>query len=95
MLNPFVTLVSNILQLYLLCVIAWTILSTLVSFKIINEYQPIVRKVMFALDRLCEPALRPIQKIMPNLGGLDISPIVLILLINFLQSALYQYLYNL
>ena len=95
MLNPFVNLLSNILQLYLMCVIAWTILSTLVSFKIINAYQPFVRKIMFALDRLCEPALRPIQKIIPNLGGLDISPIILILLINFLQSALYTYFYNL
>lgn len=95
MLNPFVTLFNNILQLYMVCVIAWTVVSTLVSFKILNEYQPIVRKLMFALDRLCEPVLAQIRKYIPNLGGLDVSPIILILLINFLQNVLRQYLYNL
>jgi YggT family protein len=95
MLNPFVILINSALQIYLVCLIVWTILATLVSFKIVNGYQPFVRRVMFALDRLCEPALKPIRKFMPDLGGLDVSPIVLILLINFAQNALMTYLYNL
>lgn len=95
MLNPFVILLDNILQLYMVVIIAWTILATLVSFKIVNAYQPVVKKILYALDRLCEPALRPIQKIMPDLGGFDLSPIVLILLINFMQHVLFQYFYNL
>lgn len=93
MLMPFINLINNILQLYLICVIAWTILSTLVSFKIINAYQPLVRRIMFALDKLCEPTLRPIQKLLyktiGDLGGIDISPIILILLINFAQGMLH------
>ena len=95
MLNPFIELINTALQLYLIGLIAWTIISTLVSFKIINGYQPLVRKILTTLDRLYEPALRRIRKYLPDLGGLDISPIILILLINFVQSALMRYFYNL
>ena len=94
MLNPFVHLISSVLSLYLYCLIAWAIVETLVYFKIINAYQPVVQKIRFALGRLCEPALKPIRRYMPNLGGLDLSPIALILLINFLQEVLYRYFYN-
>lgn len=90
MLIPFIDLLSNLLQLYLVCVIVWTIISTLAAFKIINAYQPVVSKVLHALDRLCEPALKPIRKFMPDLGGFDISPVILILLINFAQGMLYR-----
>jgi YggT family protein len=94
MLNPFVELLSAILQIYMVCIIAWAIISTLISFKIINGYQPLVRKLMQILDKICEPVFKPIRRFMPDLGGLDISPIVVILLINFLQHALYTYFWN-
>jgi YggT family protein len=94
MLNPFIDLVATLVHLYLVCVIAWAVVSTLISFKIINGYQPLVERIMYALDRLVQPAVRPIRKYMPDLGGLDISPIVLIVLLNFLHSALYTYFYN-
>lgn len=95
MLNPFIDLIASIIHLYLICVIVWAIVSTLISFRIINGYQPLVQRIMYALERLVQPALKPIRKYMPDLGGLDISPIVLILLLNFLTSALYAYFYNL
>lgn len=95
MLNPFVDLIAAVIRLYLICVIAWAVIGTLISFKIINGYQPLVHKIMFALNRLVHPAIHPIQKIMPDLGGIDLSPIILILLLNFFSSALYTYLYNL
>ncbi len=94
MLNPFVNLLSAILQLYMVCIIAWTIISTLISFKIINAYQPFVKKLMLALDKMCEPVLAPVRKRLPDLGGFDISPIIIILLINFLDHCLYQYFWN-
>ncbi|MDE3016730.1 MAG: YggT family protein [Pseudomonadota bacterium] len=94
MLNPFIDLLAELIHLYMLCVIAWTVVVTLISFKIINAYQPVVQRVMYALNRLCEPALRPIQKILPDLGGIDISPIILLLLLNFVRSALYTYFYS-
>lgn len=90
MLSPFIDLLVSILQLYLICIIAWTILTTLISFKIINAYQPLVQRLSYALNKLCEPSMRPIRKYMPDLGGLDISPIVVILLIQFLQNVLHK-----
>jgi|CXWL01.1.fsa_nt_gi YggT family protein len=90
MLYPVVNLINSILQIYLVIIIAWTILSTLISFKIVNSYQPFVQRLMIVLDKLCLPVLRPIQKKLPDLGGFDISPIVVILLIAFLQDVLLQ-----
>jgi YggT family protein len=95
MLDPFVTLVSNILQLYSWCIIIWAILEVLVSFKVVNPFQPAVQKIRYALNRLTEPALRPIRKFLPDLGGIDISPIILLLLISFTQDALHKYFYGL
>jgi YggT family protein len=69
-------------------------MATLVSFKILNKSQPVVWKVMDVLNRLIEPALNPIRKVLPDLGGVDISPILLILLLNFAREALYTYFYN-
>jgi len=94
MLNPFVNLIGEILYLYSLCLIIWVIMATLVSFKILNKSQPVVWKVMDVLNRLIEPALNPIRKVLPDLGGVDISPILLILLLNFAREALYTYFYN-
>ena len=94
MLNPFIDLLAEILHLYMLCIIAWVILATLISFKVVNAYQPVVQKLMYTLNRLVDPALRPIQKLLPDLGGVDISPVILILLLNFAHNALYTYFYN-
>ena len=94
MLNPFIDLLASLIHLYKLCVLIWMILITLVSFKVINAYQPVVRKIMYALSRLVEPALRPIKKILPDLGGIDISPVILWLLLDFATEALYKYFYN-
>ena len=95
MLNPFIDLIASILQLYWWCIIIWTVLEMLISFKMVNAFQPAIQKIRCALNRLCEPAARPIRKYMPDLGGIDISPVILLLLINFAQNALYRYFYNL
>lgn len=94
MLNPFIDLIGAVIHLYLICVIAWAVIGMLISFKIINAYQPLVQRIMYALDRLVQPAVRPIQKFMPDLGGIDLSPIILILLLNFANNALYTYFYK-
>lgn len=90
MIYPFIHLINSILQIYIVVIIAWTILSTLISFRIVNSYQPLVQRLMIVLDKLCLPLLRPIQKKLPDLGGFDLSPVVLILLITFLQDLLFQ-----
>lgn len=94
MLNPFITLLAHIIDLYIICILAWTVLSMLIGFKIVNGYQPLVRKVMRVLDQLCEPVLRRIRSILPPIAGLDFSPLVLLLLLDFTRNALFTYFYN-
>lgn len=93
-LNPFIDLFATVISLYSWILIIHIILSWLVSFNIINPYQPFVKKVQYALFRLTEPLLKPVRKYMPDLGGLDISPIVVFLVLGFLKNALYTYLYS-
>ena len=70
----------------LLRVLTWiiiiqAILSWLVAFNVINTYNDFVRSLLNALDRLTEPLYRPIRRILPDFGGIDFSPLVLLLLI--------------
>lgn len=93
--NPFVELISTVIQLYTYVLWAWLILSWLISFQIVNRHQPTVQKINFALFRLTDPPLRRIRKYMPDLGTIDISPIVLILLLNFLDRTFIYYSFRL
>lgn len=95
MLDPFIDLIADFIYLYMIVLIVWTVLYTLIAFNIVNARQQLVSRIMYALDRLCLPVLRPVQKLLPDLGGIDISPIVVLLLLNFLRRALYTYFYGL
>ncbi len=94
MINPLIELIVTLINLYNYVLIAWLILSWLISFGIVNRYQPAVQKINFALFKLTDPLLRPIRKYMPDLGGIDISPIVLILAMNFIEKTLIYYAYR-
>jgi len=80
------------LQLYTYLIIASAILSWLVAFNVVNTRNDFVRSIWNFLDAVTEPVLRPIRNILPNLGGVDISPIILILLIIFIQNLIIDYL---
>ncbi len=80
------------LQLYTYLIIASAILSWLVAFNVVNTRNEVVRSIWNFLDAVTEPALRPIRRILPNLGGIDISPVILILLIIFIQKLIVDYL---
>ena len=95
MLNPFIDLIATLIELYTYAVIGWVVLKILISVGIVNRQQPFVMQSMYALNRLCGPALFRIRKLLPDLGSLDISPIILIVLLGFIRNALYHYLYNL
>ena len=82
-----------VLDLYVWLVIASAILSWLIAFNVVNTRNQFVGAVAEFLYRITEPALAPIRRFMPNLGGLDISPIILILLILFLQRVIAYYIY--
>jgi YggT family protein len=80
------------LQLYIWILIAAAIFSWLVAFNVVNVRSPVVGMVGDFLYRITEPALRPIRSMLPNLGGLDISPVILILIIIFLRYCIELYI---
>ncbi|RMF68421.1 MAG: YggT family protein [Alphaproteobacteria bacterium] len=82
-------LIDAVLGLYQWVLIIWVIMSWLVAFNVINSYQPFVRTVMQMLDALTRPVLRPIRRIVPLIGNVDISPLVALLLIYFLRNFLW------
>ena len=82
-----------VLDLYQWVIIALAIMSWLLAFDVLNFRQNFVRSVWNALNALTEPVLRPIRNVLPNLGGLDISPVILLLVIYFLQRVIIYYLY--
>jgi YggT family protein len=84
-------LIYTIIQLYIFVIIAAAVMSWLVAFNVLNTHNRFVAVVYDMLNRLTEPALRPIRRILPNLGGIDISPVILILLLIFLQNLLLEY----
>ena len=78
-----------LLDIYIWLLIAAAILSWLVAFNVVNQRNPIVANLGEFLYRITEPALRPIRALLPNLGGIDISPVILILLLLFLQRIIF------
>ena len=81
------------MDLYVWLLIASAILSWLIAFNVVNTRNQFVAGVADFLYRITEPALRPIRQLMPNFGGLDISPVVLILLIMLIQRIISYYIY--
>jgi YggT family protein len=80
--------ISYVLTLYVYVVIAMAILSWLIAFNVVNTRNPVVHMIADILYRLTEPVLRPIRNFLPDLGGIDISPIILFLIILFIQSVI-------
>ena len=83
---PFFSLIDAILQLYTLVVFIMVIFSWLLTFNVINRHNQFIDMVWRTLIALTEPVLGPIRRMMPSLGGIDISPIVLLLGIMFLRE---------
>ena len=81
------------LQIYVWLLIAAAVLSWLIAFNVVNTRNQFVSTVGEFLYRITEPALRPIRNRMPNLGGIDISPIILILLIFLIERIIIHYIY--
>lgn len=71
--------------MYQFLIIAAVIMSWLIGFGIINPYNQIARAIWNFLQTITEPALRPIRAMLPDFGGIDISPIVLLLALQFIQ----------
>lgn len=85
MLLALFNIVDMILQLLVWLIIGQAILSWLVAFNVVNTSSPFVRSLLTGLDRLTAPLYRPIRRLLPDFGGLDFSPLVLILAIQVLR----------
>jgi YggT family protein len=81
------------LNLYKLVIIIAAVMSWLIAFSVVNARNEVVRTIWSTVVALTEPALRPIRRWLPNLGGLDISPIVLFLFILLVQEVIARYIY--
>ena len=79
-------LLLTILDLYWWVIIVAVIASWLVGFGIINAYNPIARRILRVLHALTEPVFGPVRRVIPALGGLDISPLIVLLLLTFLRN---------
>jgi len=92
--NPFIDLIVAALNIYGWIMLAWIIISLLITFDIVNRHQPFVYRLSEALYKMTEPLLRRIRRYMPDIGVVDISPIVVFLGIRFISNVLYTYFYT-
>jgi YggT family protein len=83
---PLIEFIVYVIQLYIWVIIASAIFSWLIAFNVVNTQNRFVYSVADMLYRVTEPALRPIRSVLPNLGGIDISPVILILILMFITN---------
>ena len=88
--NPFVWLIDTLITIYIWLLVAQAVLSWLLAFGVVNRYNRAVAVIGDFLYRVTEPALRPIRSLLPNFGGIDISPIILILILYFISDLIVE-----
>ena len=91
--NPFIILASQVISLYNFLIIVYCVAGWLINFNILNKNNKYVSKLMFTFGKLVEPLLDKIRRFLPDLGGIDISPIILIFGLNFIRNVLFTYFY--
>ena len=82
-----------VLQIYIWLLIAAAVLSWLIAFNVVNTQNQVVSTIGEFLYRITEPLVRPIRSLLPNLGGIDVSPVILILIILFIENIIIRYIY--
>ncbi len=87
-----VNFLVQVIWVYIFIIIAGVIFSWLVAFGVVNPYNPTVRSVHQAISALTEPVLRPIRRALPDLGAVDISPLVLLLVLMYLVIPLLKWI---
>ena len=85
-------LIDSIISLYIWSLVAYVVASWLIAFNIINPWEPTIRLILNTLNRIHDPLMSRIRAVLPNLGGIDFSPIILLLAVQFLRNLLFEYL---
>jgi YggT family protein len=91
--RPLLEVIIYLLWAYWYVVIAAVILSWLIAFNVVNTRNPIVAMIADFLYRVTEPVFRPIRAFMPNLGGIDFSPLIVLLIIYIIERSIVLYIY--
>ncbi len=89
--NALLILIDQIISLYLYTLIIYVIITLLIQFDVVNRYNRIIDIVLRALIALHEPLLIRIRKVLPFIGGMDFSPVIVILLLSFIRNLLSDY----
>ena len=89
--NALFILIDQIISIYLYTLIAYVIITLLVQFEIVNRYNRIIDLILRGLITLHEPLLIKIRKYIPFIGGMDFSPVIVILLLSFIRNLLIDY----
>ena len=89
--NSLVILISQITELFIWLLIVQAIMSWLINFGIINTQSNFVNMIGTFLYKITEPLLKPIRKLLPEFSGVDISPVILLIIISTLQYAIERY----
>ena len=84
-------LLDSVVTIYIWILIINALLSWLIAFNIVNTHNRFVWQINYALHKLTNPLLSPIQQILPNLGGIDISPVILIIVLHFARNILFEF----
>ena len=84
--EPILLLLNRVIDIYFYILIINIILSWLIAFNVVNTQNRLVVTILYATNRLTDPLLNPVRRILPNLGGIDISPIILVLCLLFIQD---------
>lgn len=87
---PLINLVNIVIEFYIYALIGVVILSWLTNFGVVNSYNQFVNAIQRFLFRITEPALAPIRRVVPDVAGIDLSPMILILALWFFQGMLYR-----
>jgi YggT family protein len=89
--NPFIWLILQIISIYTWIVIAAVVMSWLIAFGVINTYNRFARSVVQFLDAMTEPVFRQVRRVIPPIGGLDISPLIVLIALQFLSYLILYY----
>ena len=88
----FYNLLDTVIRIYIWLLLASVVLSWLVTFNIVNRHNRFVYVIGDFLHRITEPVLRPVRNLLPSMGGIDISPVIVILALYFFRDLAFEYL---
>lgn len=86
--------ISPVLSFLIFLIFVWVIMSWLISFNLINLRNPMVSQIYYGINRLLNPLIAPVQRVIPSFGGLDFSPIVVLLALSWAKNYVVPSLYN-